>query len=177
MDQSKKTLTQAEIDAMLSKGPQAQAAMPKAARTGSPGGIAQEPRKMAEPTQSAHKEARIEPVTSIADESLRATIAALAQRVAQIELDIGRLCQLERALADWDAASEPNARAIRSLAKKLQDLSTEVEGIVQSLLGTPAYGARRNFRCNHCGSQGTVATVLRCTQCGKDSLWGWWPKK
>jgi len=177
MDQSKKTLTQAEIDAMLSKGPQAQAATPKAASTSSPGAIAQEPRKIAEPTQLVHKEAQIKPVTSIEDESLSATVADLAQRVAQIELDIGRLGQLERALADWDSASEPNAQQLRSLAKKLQNLITEVEGIVESLLATPAYGARRNFRCNHCGSQRTVAAVLRCTQCGKDSLWGWWPQK
>ena len=177
MDKSEKKITQAEIDSMFSKGPQAQAAMPKATSSSSPGSITQEPRKITEPTQSAHKEARIEPVTSIEDESLRGTVADIAQRVAQIELDIGRLSQLERTLADWKAASEPNAEAIHSLANKLQNLSAEVEGIVQSLLGTPAYGVRKNFKCNQCGSRGAVATVLRCTQCGKDSLWGWWPKK
>ena len=56
-----------------------------------------------------------------------------------------------------------------SVAKELKDLD-------QSLDSIPIRGIRERFTCE-CGAKGMLAVSIKCTKCGEESWWGWWPKQ
>ena len=43
--------------------------------------------------------------------------------------------------------------------------------------GNPLSGAKHEITCKGCGSKGLIATLVKCTKCGRETYWGWWPKK
>jgi len=45
------------------------------------------------------------------------------------------------------------------------------------LLGNPLSGVKHEMICNGCGSEGHVAVRIKCTKCGREMWWGWWPEK
>lgn len=51
-----------------------------------------------------------------------------------------------------------------------------VKDLEGRLDGTPALGLRHRFVCQ-CGESGYVALHIQCTKCGRQSQWGWFPKK
>ena len=53
--------------------------------------------------------------------------------------------------------------------------SASVEDIEARLDDTPAIGLKHRFKCD-CGASGLVALHIKCTKCGKETWWGWFPK-
>lgn len=41
---------------------------------------------------------------------------------------------------------------------------------------TPLRNLGERFSCE-CGAKGMVANHIKCTKCGKETWWGWWPEK
>ena len=41
----------------------------------------------------------------------------------------------------------------------------------------PLSRARYEFICEGCGSKGWIATHIKCTECGRETWWGWWPER
>jgi len=41
---------------------------------------------------------------------------------------------------------------------------------------TPLWRAREQITCSSCGRKGWIATLVKCTKCGYETYWGWWPK-
>ncbi len=101
-------------------------------------------------------------------------IEELLDRVANIEAALERLDKLEDKIASIKAANSPGAQDFNVVVKQLKKVSTQVEGLLKGIKNTPGYNARSTFTCP-CGSEGTVASVYRCTKCGKDKWLGWWP--
>lgn len=52
-----------------------------------------------------------------------------------------------------------------------------VDDIELDALGTPLWRARDQITCENCGSKGWIATRVKCTKCGRETYWGWVPKK
>jgi hypothetical protein len=52
-----------------------------------------------------------------------------------------------------------------------------VDDIEFDALGTPLWRARDQITCGNCGSKGWIATKIKCTKCGRETYWGWCPKK
>lgn len=42
--------------------------------------------------------------------------------------------------------------------------------------GTPLLGLRKRFKCD-CGIEGYLAVHIRCTDCGRETWFGWFPDK
>jgi hypothetical protein len=63
-----------------------------------------------------------------------------------------------------------------ALDSKVQQLESRVEDIETCLDGTPALGLKNRFKCD-CGASGLVALHIRCTKCGRETHWGWWPER
>ena len=74
------------------------------------------------------------------------------------------------------ASLERRVQHFESRLEKLEALVEKVEEIDTRLNGTPALGLKREFKCS-CGASGLVAIGIKCTQCGRETYWGWWPKK
>lgn len=53
---------------------------------------------------------------------------------------------------------------------RLDEVESEVSG-------NPLSGARYQITCKGCGSKEWIATIIKCTKCGRETYWGWWPKK
>lgn len=160
-----KTLSQSEIDAMYARAAAAHAIEDAINAT--------QASEASSPTPVAPNEA-----TEIAELApLYKAIDELTQRLAKLEAAYTeRVGQLEKAVADSKANVSESQGSLAG-SQELKNINTQLAGIMQNLQATPAYGARTGFKCDKCGSQGTVAITLRCTKCGKDKLWGWWPKK
>jgi len=53
------------------------------------------------------------------------------------------------------------------------DIQDEVDAAINKV---PLHDLRERFKCS-CGTRGMVAVHFKCTNCGKESWWGWWPGK
>ena len=79
--------------------------------------------------------------------------------------------------AQGRAAVGPIAQNFPAVVKQLQELTSRMESVMGDLQATPVYNARKSFACGSCGAHGQVAVPVLCTQCGKQTWWGWWPQK
>jgi len=73
-------------------------------------------------------------------------------------------------------AVESKVRQLESRVEVLEALSANLEDIEAHLDGTPALGLKHRFKCD-CGTSGFVALHIKCTKCGRETYWGWWPEK
>lgn len=71
---------------------------------------------------------------------------------------------------------EGKVRQLETRVQSLEATSAKIEDIETRLHGTPALGLRQRFKCD-CGSSGYVAIHIKCTKCGREDYWGWWPEK
>jgi hypothetical protein len=110
----------------------------------------------AAPNSASSKEP---PPTTLAPQT---TLAQLVERVSQLEAAMKQ--------------REAELPGLPQLLEQLQVLSKRVDSIIANLEGTVGFGARRNFVCKNCQSQGHVAVRLHCTSCGGENWWGWWPQ-
>lgn len=56
---------------------------------------------------------------------------------------------------------------IEELEKKMAEIEKALDGTLTDI--------RKRFKCS-CGAQGWVAVNIKCTKCGREDWWGWWPK-
>lgn len=56
-------------------------------------------------------------------------------------------------------------------------LESHIDDIEDKASDSPLYGAKRQISCKACGSNGWIAVAIKCTKCGRETYFGWWPKK
>ena len=47
--------------------------------------------------------------------------------------------------------------------------------IEEEVSETPLWKARERFSCRNCGNKGWIAIPVKCTHCGHETYWGWFP--
>jgi hypothetical protein len=104
-------------------------------------------------------------------QSLAQQISDLSARLAKIEASIGKI---ESRSQSFGEVSMPQ---IKSAVQQMKNVSSQVEIITEGLRGTAGYNLNKTFKCSSCKSTGVVAIKVKCTQCGQENWWGWWPKK
>jgi hypothetical protein len=110
-------------------------------------------------------------------EGIEATLETLGalgeeERVGEVKDLLTRLNKIERIVGPKPLQKED----VRKIKADLAKLSRQIEAISANLKDTPAYGLHKHFVCRSCGSEGYVALIIRCTQCGKEGWQGWWPE-
>lgn len=126
-------------------------------------------------TPSTRSEPKPEASTEAVN-GLNAKITELTKQLNQINNAVKRLDGLEKKISDLTAKVENNQEAART-AQKVQKLNTELQKIALNLKGTPGYGIKNSFNCEKCSDHGHVAVMFRCTGCGHERWYGWWPEK
>lgn len=101
-------------------------------------------------------------------ERLQKTVAELVQRLAKAEK---RLAQLEQS-----KPGQPSSQKGTS-SREVARLNAHLESMRLKLEATPGYNARNKFTCSSCGTSGQAAIPLKCTHCGEEGWWGWWPRE
>jgi len=114
----------------------------------------------------------------VAVETGSETISSLSAKVAELTKQLnylgGALKKAELKVAELEAKTGKTGAAMTDL--KIQQLTDEMKKIVTNLKGTPGYGARQTFPCEKCDDQGHVAVQYRCTNCGAERWYGWFPE-
>ncbi len=161
-------LSQADIDSLLAGQNQAQVA----ARS------EEEAPKPLRVIQLNAAGAGVSPGTGAPDtDSLKGLVAKLEERLGVVEATEKRSQDLGRELAEVKAAVSQLQQLLQALAAYSQKTAGQIEGVSTNLQGTPVYGLQKSFTCGHCQSKGNVAVRIRCTGCGQESWWGYWPPK
>ncbi len=65
---------------------------------------------------------------------------------------------------------------IERLSTQLKTVTAELRAIQSGLQNTPDFNLRAEFVCDECGTQGAITTRHRCSKCGGEGWWGWWPE-
>lgn len=104
-------------------------------------------------------------------------INSLGQQILDLS---SRIARMEAALIKLEGKNSSNeipAAQIKAAVQQMKNVSTQVELITEGLRGTAGYNLSKTFKCNSCKTTGVVAVKVKCTQCGQENWWGWWPKK
>ena len=89
----------------------------------------------------------------------------MAQRLDSLEENAGHFAQMVQRTAH---NNQPSGKQIAELQTQIWELSqTQNRG----------NELRENFECPHCKAKGKVAFLTKCTACGKERWFGWFPKK
>jgi hypothetical protein len=172
-----KVLTQADVDALVALVPDA----PRPAATPvNPKPVpAEKPQPAAveavRSSVSVHESpaARMGPSSEII--ALQKTVADLTRQVSKfadtaqrIDLLEEKTAQLAQVIQHSAHNDRPSAEQITEIRSQLCDLSGRLH---------ERHELREDFECQHCKSKGTVAFLTKCTSCGQERWFGWWPRK
>lgn len=109
--------------------------------------------------------------------NIEATVADLAGRITKLEADISRFSRNGKGSADFSLPVRRLSQKLGVVANGVRKVNSQVVRIQRGLKGTPGYSLRSGFTCESCGSQSFVAIPMRCTSCGSEGWWGWWPRE
>ena len=179
---------QAVIDEMFDKQATGKdAALPEASAAFVPDGMrkmvakgstaAPQPHPQAEPTaQDTATAPSVHPaLDDSALETMRQTIADVTQRTVELAAHLHQLEQKQNETADSGAAILQLEEKLEAAARHLREMDGRVTTVSRKLQDTPSYGVRGDFTCESCGAHGLAAIPLKCTSCGRERWWGWWP--
>jgi ribosomal protein L33 len=90
-----------------------------------------------------------------------------------------RMAKLEVLLLSIETqAQNSGARDVsKDAVHQITNIARQIEVLNEGLRTTPDYNLGKTFNCASCSSNGTIAIKVRCTSCGKENWWGYWPKK
>jgi hypothetical protein len=83
---------------------------------------------------------------------------------------IGQLSRQIRALKEWSSQIEDE---MLDYEVRLSEAQTKI----RSLEMEPINGLYERFECSSCRSKHLVAVKIKCTKCGAENWWGYWPQK
>ena len=178
-----KVLSQAEIDAMLGGGSPAgkEASSEEAAQPTVPAVIQEPPPQSAAAPPPPVAAAPQPPPAVVRSSELNAEgtqlmLDKMMERLETVGAAVERIGQLERAVIESNAAIRQIRQDMQNMVNQVQLVSSKVDGILANLKATIGYRAQKTFTCSSCKTSGNVATRVRCTQCGQENWWGWWPQ-
>ncbi len=85
-----------------------------------------------------------------------------------------RLLKAERKIVQLEQNKPVQQGGAQS--KDLSRLEEQLENMSMKLEATPGYNAANLFTCSSCGTSGKIASPIKCTHCGQEGWWGWWPR-
>ena len=80
--------------------------------------------------------------------------------------DVRRLRDDLRALAD----------RVEKLEEGVSEIRADVAALERRLREVPISNLYRDFKCDICGSKHLVAIKFKCTSCGYEGWWEYWPR-
>ena len=174
-----KVLSQADVDALV-------ALVPDAPRTAASPTISAKSIPEEKPMQTAVAEpaplsvTACEPTTSNNIPSseivaLQKTINDLTRQVNKLANTTQRLDLLEETTGQLARLIQHSAHHEQIPVEIIDEIQAEIQDLSQHLNHRNEF--KENFECTQCKSKGTMAILTKCTSCGQERWFGWWPKK
>ncbi len=160
-------LSQDEIDAMLSGGAGGAQSTP----------AAEERAEAPPPPVTKQVPASPQPAAAVPDPGTQMMLDKLAEKVEGFGAAFERINQLEKVISETNSAIQQMRAEFQNFGGQTQLINSKVDGILANLKTTLGYRAQKTFTCNSCRRKGQVAAKVKCTECGQENWWGWWPGK
>ncbi|MFA4835672.1 MAG: hypothetical protein WC749_06355 [Dehalococcoidia bacterium] len=110
--------------------------------------------------------------------ALEKAVASHAQQPSQrSDKDSAKVLQLEREMANINSAIQKLTLNLQNITNMVKNGNRQIRDVNRGLKGTLGYDIHETFECEHCGSQGNVTALVRCSECGEEGWWGWWPSE
>ncbi len=170
-------LPQAEIDALFKQATGKSISPPSGAEASASGKASYPSASPAEPSPGRPVQTAAPTPSDDVLKTIQATLDDLVQRMTKVETNISRLSQKEEKAADVRLPVQKLSQRLETVVKNLRKVDSQVSGVLRGLEGTPGYSIRSDFTCQSCGSHDFIAIPMRCTKCGSDGWWGWWPNE
>ncbi|HSW58085.1 MAG TPA: hypothetical protein VLH15_06760 [Dehalococcoidales bacterium] len=110
------------------------------------------------------------------DNALDSRVGEISRQLAELSAAVKKFELMEKRLSELEAKYTRGPAPVKA-EQMVQQLAEEMKKIVNNLKGTPGYGVRHKFSCERCDDHGHVAVQFRCTKCGHERWYGWWPDK
>lgn len=188
MSEDGSVLPQTEIDALF-KQATGKGIVPSASHSAASSGTLKpqinpirpsiSPEKASRPTAPSAIPSRPAAPRPSSDEikALQATVAGLAQRMAKVEMTVRGRGQEEGKSPEASIICQQLSQRLEAMGRDLRKVNNRVTGITRGVADAPENGIHNGFVCQSCNAHGLVAIPIRCTVCGEESWWGWWPKE
>jgi hypothetical protein len=175
-----KVLTQADVDALVALVPDAPRAAAAPVASAKPVQVDSPPAKpiAAEPVQAkapAQQPSPPNPINSNEVAALQKTIADLSRQVSKLANTAQRLDLLEERTGQLAQLIQHAAHSEQPSGEQIAEIQAELREL--SRYQNNHHELREDFECAHCKSKGTVAFLTKCTSCGQERWFGWWPRR
>jgi uncharacterized coiled-coil protein SlyX len=172
-----KVLTQADVDALVALVPDApRAAAPPV--SANPVHVAKPQPVMAEPVRSSvsiHEIPSANTGHSSEIIALQKTVADLTRQVSKLANTAQRIDLLEERTSQLAQLIQHQAHNVPPAEEQIAEIQAQLRDLSRHLNERPEL--REVFECRHCKSKGTVAFLTKCTACGRERWFGWWPRQ
>jgi hypothetical protein len=171
--EEEKVLSQADVDALVAlvpDKPRASASRPKVEEHVKPVSVGNVRTDTSTPgVTSPQKSSTVElDVLQKALTDLTKQVAKLTNAIQRIDILEEKTEQLARALSQSPNNIQPSEGVIREIQAQLKEVSSNLKN---------KHDLRDIFQCATCKSKSTVAFYTKCTSCGHEKWFGWWPNK
>jgi len=104
-------------------------------------------------------------------------VTKLVERMENLDVAISQLGQQNESREDMHALVRMLSDDLRSVTERLDEMEKQVSIMARKSSDTMGYAMRGKFHCKSCGEHGYVVSTIRCSRCGDESWWGWWPEE
>lgn len=104
-------------------------------------------------------------------------VTKLSERMEKLDIAITRLGQQDDSREDVHTLIRMLSDDLRSVTERLDEMEKQISIMARKSSDTMGYAMRGKFHCKSCGAHGYVVSTIRCSRCGDESWWGWWPEE
>ena len=108
-------------------------------------------------------------------DSIQTTVTQLAERLDNMDTTLAGLAIPDKSVDAVKTVVHAMQQDFQAVMQRLETLTGQVESILHGLQGTLGHDMRSAFKCRSCDSEESVAARIKCTSCGTENWWGWWP--
>lgn len=108
-------------------------------------------------------------------EIFQQAVTELSRQVAELGSIKQRLELLEEKTEQLTRTLSQSPNNMQPLNKQISEIQIQLKEVTQNL--SKKHELKDEFQCAHCKSKSTVAFYTKCTSCGNEKWFGWWPSK
>jgi ribosomal protein S27AE len=68
-------------------------------------------------------------------------------------------------------------KQIKELEERIDGLDEILTDLINKVYDIPITEIKEKYKCENCGEKGLVAIHAKCTNCGREFWWGFWPEE
>jgi uncharacterized phage infection (PIP) family protein YhgE len=113
---------------------------------------------------------------------LKKQVEDLNRQISKLSSNTQRLDDLEEKISQLSTTVQKTSRNPPPSTEKIAVIESRMDDLIQQVYQQQDQLAHRrelrdDFVCEKCENKGTMAILTKCTSCGQERWFGWWPRK